>query len=75
MLPKDDLKNKPLLNTNYNIFHNFSSLKSLKEIEKSYINHILSKTSWHKGKSATILGISRPTLDKKIEEFGIKKDV
>lgn len=47
----------------------------LKEIERIYIQKVLSQTGWHKGKSSEILGITRPTLDKRIEEFGLKKDV
>lgn len=50
-------------------------LSSLKEMEKKYIEHVLHQTGWHKGKSAEILGITRPTLDKRIEEYGLRKDV
>ena len=48
--------------------------KSLKEIEKEYIDFVLKNFDWHKGKSATILGITRPTLDKKIEEYKLIKN-
>ena len=50
------------------------NLMTLKELEKSYIEFVLGKTGWHKGKTAELLGITRPTLDKKIEEFGLRKD-
>ena len=53
----------------------FPDMVPLKEIEKIYINKVLRQTGWHKGRSAEILGITRPTLDKRIEEFGLKKDV
>ena len=53
----------------------FPNMVPLKEVEKIYIDKVLSETGWHKGKSAEILGITRPTLDKRIEEFGLKKDV
>ncbi len=53
----------------------FSSLVPLKEIEKKYIEFVLSSTKWHKGKSAEILGVTRPTLDKRIEEFKLIKNV
>jgi len=53
----------------------FPEMVPLKEIEKIYIHRVLHQTGWHKGRSAEILGITRPTLDKRIEEFGLKKDV
>jgi len=52
----------------------FSSLSPLKDIERKYIEFVLKTTGWHKGKSAEILGITRPTLDKRIEEFGLNKN-
>ncbi len=48
--------------------------KSLKEVEKEYIDFVLKNFDWHKGKTATILGITRPTLDKKIEEYKLVKN-
>jgi len=50
-------------------------LLPLKDIEKKHIEFVLKQTNWHKGKTAEILGITRPTLDKRIEEFGLTKDV
>ncbi len=49
----------------------FAQMLPLKEIEKKYISYILETSGWHKGKSSAILGITRPTLDKKIEEYGL----
>lgn len=46
----------------------------LKDIEKKYIEFVLKQTGWHKGKTAEVLGITRPTLDKRIEEFGLIKN-
>jgi len=46
----------------------------LKDIERKYIEFVLKQTGWHKGKTAEILGITRPTLDKRIEEFGLIKN-
>ena len=46
----------------------------LKNIERKYIEFVLKQTGWHKGKTAEILGITRPTLDKRIEEFGLIKN-
>jgi two-component system response regulator AtoC len=39
--------------------------------EKEKILEALNKTNWHRGKAATLLGISRPTLRKKMRELGI----
>ncbi|MBR4489223.1 sigma-54-dependent Fis family transcriptional regulator, partial [bacterium] len=50
-------------------------LMPLRDVEKNYIEFVLRQTNWHKGKTAELLGITRPTLDKRIEEFGLHKDV
>lgn len=52
----------------------FSKMVTLRDIEKEYIEFVLKQTNWHKGRSAEILGITRPTLDKRIEEFGLVKN-
>ncbi|MFW6131005.1 MAG: sigma-54-dependent transcriptional regulator [Candidatus Aminicenantaceae bacterium] len=44
---------------------------SLQEVEKRYINHILKIVKFNKTKASQILKISRPTLDKKIKEYGL----
>lgn len=46
-------------------------LKPLKEVEKEYIQHVLWKVNGNKLRASQILGISRPTLDKKIKEYRI----
>ena len=50
-------------------------LQPLRDVERNYIEYVLRQTNWHKGKTAELLGITRPTLDKRIEEFGLRKDV
>ena len=50
-------------------------LPPLRDVEKNYIEFVLKQTNWHKGRTAELLGITRPTLDKRIEEFGLHKDV
>ena len=45
---------------------------SLNELEKEQVHKTLSHTKWHKGKTCSILGISRPRLDRKIKKYGIK---
>ncbi|MBM3297345.1 MAG: sigma-54-dependent Fis family transcriptional regulator, partial [Candidatus Aminicenantes bacterium] len=47
-------------------------LVSLKEVEKSYIQHVLNMTKGNKTRSCQVLQISRPTLDKKIKEYGLE---
>lgn len=41
------------------------------QVERTYIQHALQQANGKKVEAARILGISRPTLDKKIKEFGI----
>ncbi|MCK5809067.1 sigma-54-dependent Fis family transcriptional regulator [bacterium] len=49
------------------------NLVSLRVIEKRYISYVLNTLQWRKGKTAALLGITRPTLDKKIDEYGLLK--
>jgi len=46
-------------------------LVSLDRVEKDYIQHVLSSVKGSKTRASQILGISRPTLDKKIKEYGL----
>ncbi len=46
-------------------------LVPLKEAEKSYIAHVLKVTKGAKTRACRILQISRPTLDKKIKDYGL----
>ncbi len=50
------------------------NLTTLREVERNYISFVLKQTNWHKGKTAELLGITRPTLDKRIEEYDLRKD-
>jgi len=49
-------------------------IPSLKEIERRHILHVLNHTDWHKGQACEILGISRPKLQRHIQEFGLTPD-
>ncbi len=49
------------------------NLVSLRVMEKRYISYVLKILKWHKAKTASLLGITRPTLDKKIDEYGITR--
>ncbi len=44
-------------------------LVALKEVEKNYIQHVLQIAKGSKTQASQILGISRPTLDKKIRDY------
>ncbi len=48
-------------------------ISSLKEIEERHIKKVLNNAGWHKGRACQILGISRPKLERRIVEYGIKK--
>lgn len=50
-------------------------LVPLREIEKQYIQHVLKAARGNKTQTSKILRISRPTLDKKIKEYGLQVPV
>jgi Nif-specific regulatory protein len=47
---------------------------SLEELEKRHIVHTLEHTDWNKSQAASILGIERSTLDRKIKAYQLKRD-
>jgi transcriptional regulator with PAS, ATPase and Fis domain len=49
-------------------------LEPLEQIEKDHIIRVLRFSNWHKIKAAEILGITRPTLDSKIEKYQITRE-
>jgi two-component system, NtrC family, response regulator AtoC len=46
---------------------------SLAEIERRHILATLKSTLWNKSRAATILGIERSTLDRKIRRYQIRR--
>jgi two-component system response regulator AtoC len=48
------------------------ALTSLEEVEKEYIRYVLTAVKGSKTKASQILQISRPTLDKKIKDYGLE---
>ncbi len=48
------------------------ALTSLEEVEKEYIGYVLSSVKGSKTRASQILQISRPTLDKKIKDYGLE---
>jgi Nif-specific regulatory protein len=49
--------------------------ESLEMVEQRHIESTLQAMRWNKSKAASILGIERSTLDRKIKKYGIKKEV
>ena len=47
---------------------------SLADVERAHILRTLAATTWNKSKTATILGIERSTLDRKIRRYGLEAD-
>jgi len=45
---------------------------TIDEIEKKHIRRVIKKTGKNKGEVCEILGISRPTLERKLEKYGIE---
>jgi len=52
-----------------------SPLRSLEEVEAEHIGRVLGAVNWHQGKACEILGVSRPTLRKKIRLYGLKENL
>jgi two-component system response regulator AtoC len=49
-----------------------AELVPLREVERNYIQHVLDAAQGSKTRASQILQISRPTLDKKIREYGLR---
>ena len=50
------------------------TLPTLRELERRHIRRVLAHTEWNKRRACAILDISRPTLDRKIEEYALRRD-
>ncbi len=44
---------------------------TLDEVEERYIRKVIKETDKNKGEICEILGISRPTFERKLEKYGI----
>jgi DNA-binding NtrC family response regulator len=51
-----------------------NALTTLDEVESVYIKQVLFQVKWNKMEASRILGISRPTLNAKIEKYNIKSN-
>jgi len=49
-------------------------LTRLKDVERAHIIRMLERTGWNKRQTCALLDITRPTLDKKIRDFGLTPD-
>jgi len=48
------------------------ALTDLRTVEEDHIRRVLRHTKWNKLHASRILNISRPTLDRKIREYGLQ---
>ncbi len=72
ILAKGDVVLKENLPVDHDEKSAFSKeLVPLEEVEKNYIQHVLSAVKGSKTRASQILQISRPTLDKKIKDYGL----
>jgi two-component system response regulator AtoC len=46
-------------------------IPSLDEVERAHIERVFALTKGHKGRTCQILGISRPTLERKLRKYGL----
>ena len=46
---------------------------SMSSVEAKHIEKVLNQTGWNKKETSGLLGISRPTLDRKISDYNLKK--
>jgi DNA-binding NtrC family response regulator len=46
-------------------------LTTLEDVEREHVAHVLASTKGHKSRTALILGISRPRLDRLIRKYGL----
>jgi len=70
LLEKDNIS--IALNSNTEEGLSIESFTTLEEVEKVYIKKVLFHAKWNKVEASRILGISRPTLNAKIEKYEIR---
>ncbi|MEI6683657.1 MAG: sigma-54 dependent transcriptional regulator [Bacteroidota bacterium] len=73
VLEKDNITlNK--LQTSHAEPDNLPQLRSLSDVEKYHIERILNEVKWNKVEASRILEITRPTLNAKIEKYGLVRN-
>ena len=70
----NEFEKATLLKTKIDKRSGSSPPKTLKEIEKNAIVDALSFTEWNMSKAAKVLGVSRMTLYRKIDSYGIQEN-
>ena len=45
---------------------------ALAEVEKLYVERVLDHAGWNRAQAARLLGVSYPTVAKKISDYGLK---
>jgi two-component system, NtrC family, response regulator AtoC len=48
-------------------------LPTLDQVERAHIERVYAMTKGHKGRTCQILGISRPTLERKLRKYGLER--
>ena len=48
------------------------SIAPLNEVEKEHVRHALEATGGHKARTAELLGVSRPRLNRLLEKYGLE---
>ena len=72
VIDEDDIQTESISHENLSQIESlFSEFLTLKEVEKSYIEHVLKQVKNVKEKAALILGINRKTLYRKEIEYGL----
>jgi len=71
-LALSNLRSASETNLEIEVDENFEAV-SLAEVERKHILNVLNSTQWNKSKTATILGIERSTLDRKIKRYDLER--
>ena len=50
-----------------------TELMTLREVERLHIERVLHATGWNKRRACAVLQITRPTLDRKIRDYGLER--
>ncbi len=50
-----------------------AEMRSLADVEKEHIGRVLRAVRWNKQEASTVLGITRPTLNAKIDKYGLTR--
>ena len=49
----------------------FEQLQSLEDLERDHVTRVFRITGGHRGRTCAVLGISRPTLERKLKRYGL----